>query len=37
MAEEGQSGVEELYKNFGILADAGAEGGQVCVCVCVCV
>lgn len=25
-----QSGVEELYKNFGILADAGDKAGEVC-------
>jgi len=25
----GKSGVEELYKNFGILADAGDQASQV--------
>ena len=29
-AEEQQSaGVEELYKNFGVLADAGEKAGEV--------
>ena len=29
MAAE-QSGVEALYKNFGVLADAGDQAGKVC-------
>ena len=30
------SGIEELYKNFGVLADAGKDVGKVTVCVSVC-
>ena len=26
---DGSGGVEELYKNFGILADAGEDVGKV--------
>ena len=29
MAAREQSGVEELYKNFGVLADAGDKAGEV--------
>ena len=29
MAGEQSAGVEELYKNFGVLADAGDKAGEV--------
>ena len=29
MAAKEQCGVEELYKNFGVLADAGEKAGEV--------
>lgn len=32
MAAEQTAGVEELYKNFGVLADAGDKAGEVCSC-----
>jgi hypothetical protein len=32
MAAEQSAGVEELYKNFGVLADAGEKAGEVGSC-----